>query len=204
MKKIQKVNINYKVDRIDDRKISLIHIIYIFVICAFIGWCFEVAYCYFQFGYIVNRGMLFGPFCSIYGFGGIILYLLFYNVKASMINIPYTFITASIILGAFELVSGLILKYLFNVEMWNYDGKFLEILNYTTVPILIGWGILGTLYIYLIQPLLFNIISLIPVSIVKRLAIIIAFAYFIDFGISTFHVSVNPEILYKMVNPGLK
>lgn len=201
MKKLEKVNISYKVDKIDDTKLSIFNMIYIFVICAFLGWCFEVLFCYIQFGYIMNRGMLFGPFCSIYGFGGVILYLLFYDVKASVINIPYTFITASLILGAFELVSGLILKHIFKVEMWNYDGQFLVILHYTTIPILIGWGILGTLYIYLIQPLFFKIISFIPARFVKRLAVIIVILYLVDFGISTFNINLNPEILYKMANP---
>lgn len=203
MKRLQNVNITYKVDRIDDRKISLTCMIYIFIICAFLGWCFEVIFCYFRFGYFMNRGMIFGPFCSIYGFGGVILYLLFYNVKGKLKNIPYTFITSAIILGAFELASGLILKHVFKVEMWNYNGQFLEILDYTTVPILIGWGILGTLYIYLIQPLLFKIISFIPIVIVKRLAIIILCLYLIDFGISTFHITLNPEVLFKMVHPEL-
>ena len=201
MKKLQKVNITYKVDKIDDRKISLLNMVYIFVICAFLGWIFEVIYCYLLFGQFVNRGMVFGPFCSIYGLGGVILYLLFYNVKSTTNNIPYTFITASIVLGAFELLSGIILKYIFNVEMWNYNGAFLEILNYTTVPILIGWGILGTIYIYAIQPFLFKIISIIPIGIVKRLAIIIFCAYVINFGLSTFNITLNPEVLYKMVHP---
>ena len=87
--------------------------------------------------------------------------------------------------------------------MWNYDGEFLEILNYTTVPIIIGWGILGTIYLYFIQPILLKIISLIPLSFVKRLAIIIAFIYVLDFGISTLNISLNPEVLYKMVNPNI-
>lgn len=203
MKKLQNVNITYKVDRIDDRKLSLTCMIYIFIICAILGWCFEVTFCYFKFGYFMKRGMMFGPFCSIYGFGGVILYLLFYNVKGKLKNIPYTFVTSAIILGAFELASGLILKYVFKVEMWNYNGQFLEILDYTTVPILIGWGILGTLYIYLIQPLLFKIISFIPLAIAKRLAIIILCLYVIDFGISTFHITLNPEVLFKMVHPEL-
>ena len=88
MKKLPKViNISYKVDRINEKKISLINMIYIFIICSFLGWGFEVIFCYFKFGYIMNRGMLYGPFCSIYGIGGIILYLLFYNVKTTKNNI---------------------------------------------------------------------------------------------------------------------
>ncbi len=136
---IKDKKVKYHIDKIDDRKISLINIVYIFIICAFIGWCFEEIFCYLYFGKWVKRGMMYGPFCTIYGFGGTILYLLFYNVKGTKKNIPYTFLTSALILGAFELLSGLALKYIFNQEMWNYNGEFLEILDYTTVPILIGW-----------------------------------------------------------------
>ena len=59
MKKLEKLNVTYKVDRHADRKISILNIIYIFVICGFIGWLFEVIFCYFKFGYFMNRGMIF-------------------------------------------------------------------------------------------------------------------------------------------------
>lgn len=203
MKKLHNVNISYKVDRIQDKKVSILSIIYIFFICSILGWMFEVLFCYLKFGYLMNRGIIFGPCCSIYGIGGIILYLLFYNVKCVKNNIPYAFITSAILLGTFELLSGIILKYIFKVEMWNYDGEFLEILNYTTVPIIIGWGILGTMYIYLVQPILLKTISIIPIGIIERLAIILVCIYLIDFSISAFHINLNPEILYKMVYPNI-
>lgn len=185
----------------NDKKISVFNMIYIFIICSMLGWCFEVGFVFLDVGRIVDRGMLFGPFCSIYGFGALIMYLLFYNLKPSLKNIPYTFIVSSIILGAFELLSGLGLKYIFHVEMWNYDGKFLEILNYTTVPILIGWGILGTLYIFFIQPFFNKILRFIPECISKKLAIILLILYFINFVFSIFNIYLNPEVLYKLVNP---
>lgn len=204
MKKIEKIsNIKYTPDIYEDKKKSLVEMVYIFTICSFLGWLVELIYVFIAVGKIVNRGVLFAPICCIYGFGAIILYLLFYNIKPTKINIPYIFITASVLLGAFELLCGLGFKYILNIEMWNYDGFFLEIFDYTTVPIMIGWGILGTMYVFFIQPLLSKIISLIPQSIKKRLAIIIVCYLFIDFGFSTFHIYGNPEILQKMVNPGI-
>ncbi len=87
--------------------------------------------------------------------------------------------------------------------MWNYDGYFLEILNYTTVPILIGWGILGTIYVFLVQPFLSKIISFIPKKIEKKLALLIVCYLLIDFTFSVINLAYNPEILYKMVDPSL-
>lgn len=187
--------------RKNDKKISFIETIYIFTICSILGYLIEVGYVFLAVGKVVSRGMLYGPYCPIYGFGGTILYVLFYNLKRDKKYIPYAFFTASIVLGAFELLCGLIFKHIFNIEMWNYSGKFLNILNYTTVPILIAWGILGTLYVFLIHPILLKIVGIIPKNIAKRLAYIILVIFLSDFVFSIFKILYNPEILYKLVNP---
>ncbi len=190
-----------KLDLMDNKKISIYDIVFIFIICAMLGWLVEVLYVFLDVGKIVDRGMLYGPFCSIYGFGATILYLLFYNLKPSKINIPYTFIASAVFMGAFELTCGLLFKYVLGIEMWNYDGKFLEIFDYTTVPILIGWGVLGTIYVFFLQPLLMKIISFLPEKFIKKLALILATLYFFNFVASVFNIKFNPEILYKLVNP---
>lgn len=186
-----------------NNKITLTNMIYIFIICAILGWFVEVGYVYLINGKIVNRGMTYGPYCSIYGVGAVILYLMFHNIPRIKKYIPYTFFVSGITMGAFELVCGLTFKHIFNIEMWSYDGQFLEIMNYTTVPIVIGWGMLGTIFVFLIQPMLLKIISLIPQNIVKSFALIIAIVYFIDLSFSTFNIHINPEVLYKLVDPNL-
>lgn len=186
---------------IENRKRSLTEMVFIFTICSMLGYLVETAYVYLSVGRIVKRGMLMGPYCPIYGFGALILYILFYNLKPTKANIPYTFITASITMGAFELLSGLAFKHILNIEMWNYSGHFLSILDYTTVPILIGWGILGTIYVFFIHRLLLKVIEVVPKHITKRIAIFLVVMYFADFAISVYRIIGNPDILYKLVNP---
>ena len=65
----------------NNEKLSFLNMIYIFSICSVIGYFVEIGYVFLVVGKIVNRGMLYGPYCPIYGFGGILLYLLFYNLK---------------------------------------------------------------------------------------------------------------------------
>ena len=50
----------------------------IFVIYALIGWLYEVIWMWFVVPpyHFINRGVLFGPFLPIYGFGMLILYVL--------------------------------------------------------------------------------------------------------------------------------
>lgn len=185
------------------KKPSFTNIVFVFIICAILGWLVEIGYVYLQTGKIVSRGMTYGPYCSIYGYGAVILYFLFHNVERKKSNIPYIFIISAVMMGGFELLSGQFFKHVLNIEMWSYDGQFLEIFDYTTVPILIGWGILSTLFVFFIQPLLEKIISLIPKNIIKGLAIIIVVIYFTDLTFSVFNIYHNPEILHKLVDPNL-
>lgn len=175
--------------------------VFIFVICAMLGWLVEVCYVYLVNGKLVDRGMLYGPFCTIYGFGSLILYLLFYNLKPTKLNIPYAFFTSAICMGAFELICGLFFKHILHIEMWNYQGRFLEILNYTTVPIMIGWGVLGTVYVFWIQPVLQKLIVLVPKHFSKRLALLLIVFYFLNFCLSTLRIFYHPDILYRLVHP---
>ena len=198
MKKYKTI-LNYDNLQKTDKKRSILDAVYVFSICSILGFIVETIFVYISSGVYSNRGMLYGPYCPIYGFGGVILYFLFCNLKPSKANIPYAFLVSAVFMGAFELLSGIFLKNIFNVEMWNYDGMFLAIMDYTTVPILIGWGILGTIYIFFLQPLLHKIIEMIPKTMLKRLAILIIFVYLIDFGLSVRHIILDPDFLRKMV-----
>ncbi len=201
IKKNNKIVAIEKYDERYNKRVSFNDMVFVFIICAIIGWLIETAFVFLQFGKITSRGMTYGPYCSIYGFGGLILYLFFHNIKPTKSNIPFTFISTAFVMGGFELVSGLLLKHLLGIEMWNYDKEFLPILHYTSVPVMIGWGILATVYVFFVQPILLKFISLIPKSITKRLAIIILIIYIADLSFSTLNIYTNPEILFKLVNP---
>lgn len=43
----------------------------LFFSCALIGWLWEVAISFAQYGIFINRGVLHGPWLPIYGFGGL-------------------------------------------------------------------------------------------------------------------------------------
>ena len=49
------------------------HLLWIFFIYAFLGWCTEVSYAALKTGRFVNRGFLNGPVCPVYGFGVVIV-----------------------------------------------------------------------------------------------------------------------------------
>ncbi len=180
---------------------SFYEMVLVFTIAAIAGYFIETGFVFLSVGKIVKRGMLIGPYCPIYGFGALILYSCFYNIKSSIKNIPLIFLMASLILGSFELVCGIGFKYILNIEMWNYSDKPLNILNYTTVPILIGWGILGTIYVFLIHPIILKFVNKFKPSIMRKIALVISVIFICDFIISVLIIGNNPIILDNLVNP---
>ena len=64
------------------------NIFLMFMTCALLGWIYEVLVGIFEthMGY-VNRGFLFGPYLSIYGFGGIILIALLLPIRNKKISV---------------------------------------------------------------------------------------------------------------------
>lgn len=96
--KDKKVTYQIVLEKDEKRHRSLTEMVYIFTICSMLGWFVELGYIFITVGKVVNRGVLYAPMCCIYGFGALILYLLFYNLKPTKINIPYTFLAAALVL----------------------------------------------------------------------------------------------------------
>ena len=111
-----------------------------FCIYALIGWIYEVTLILIREHIFENRGVLFGPFLPIYGFGGLILLLLlkkFMNKKHLLKNPLYLIISIATI-TTFILVT--LIEYttpkIYRVDYFlqNY-GIYLLIANLVTISL---------------------------------------------------------------------
>ncbi|MGL4992266.1 MAG: putative ABC transporter permease [Sarcina sp.] len=90
-----------------------------FFIYSFLGWCCEVVYCSdFSKREFINRGMLRGPICPIYGVGACILIFFIYKFKK---NFLLVFILGMIIASIVEYIASFILEKIFNTRWWHYE-----------------------------------------------------------------------------------
>ena len=110
----------------------------IFCVYALIGWIYEVSWFLIVRHQFVNRGVLFGPFLPIYGFGILILLLClkkFFNKKHYSNNLIYTSVSIFTIVTFITIT---ILEYthdkIYRVDMFlNKYGLLLVILNVSAI-----------------------------------------------------------------------
>ncbi len=135
----------------------------------------------------VKRGLLFGPYCPIYGIGAIVFILLFYSLikKSKTKNNKFLlflviFLSCSTIATLIELSSSYLSElfigkwpWSYKKFMWNFEGRI------AFMPSL-AFGIGGILILYIIHPLLQNKISKISVKWLDILCNLLLFILIID------------------------
>ena len=139
-----------------------------FMMYAVIGWLYEVflEVIVYKWGFS-NRGVLFGPYLPVYGFGAIIFILLFYRLsknKQTKID-KYTtpsliFIGCAAAATALELATSYILEYLTGSWPWQtYSSYNINFQGRIALSPSIRFGLGGILFIYLFQPIFEKIID---------------------------------------------
>lgn len=127
----------------------------LFFIFSSFGWAWEVSLCYVQQGILVNRGVLHGPWLPIYGTGGLIVLIFLFVFRRR----PALHALATVVLcGVVEYIGGWALESIFHEKWWDYSGFFLNINGRVCAEGLFVFGIAGMAFIYVLSPLLDNLI----------------------------------------------
>lgn len=156
----------------------------IFALISFFGWVGEEIFALFIAKTKTNRGYLVGPFCPVYGFGGLILLFILHFFGD---NIPVLFIACILSFAFIEYFGSLLLEKVFNIKLWNYDHKDFKynIHGRIALETLIPFGIIGTLAYLYIYPFFYNLINSMEPNSLYALSIVILSLGMIDFIYST-------------------
>ena len=138
---------------------AVYHILVNFFVYGFFGWCSEVAFAAVKERKFVNRGFLNGPLCPIYGIGVTAIVTL---MDAYMDNLLLLFLLSGVLVTALEWVTGFLLEVLFHHKWWDYSKMPLNLNGYVCLPFSLLWGAACTLIVKYIHPLLWKLLSLIP------------------------------------------
>lgn len=137
----------------------LLHLVAFFYIYAFLGWCVEIAFHAVTTGHLVNRGMLAGPVCPIYGAGMFFLDAFTRSLQHSWFS---TFLGAMIVCTILELVVGLVLRALFHTQWWDYSKEPFNIAGLVCLRFSIYWGLGGAFLVKVVHPSIRDAVNVVP------------------------------------------
>ncbi len=139
------------------RRYSIWSLIALFFVFAVIGWIFEVMLHIIADGEFVKRGVLQGPWLPIYGYGGVLILTVLRKFRAKP---QILFIAIVLLCGTIEYFTSVYLEYIYHGQKWwDYSGYFLNLNGRICAEGLLVFGLGGLAIVYIIAPLIDNVIQ---------------------------------------------
>ena len=152
-----------------------------FFIFSTIGWMSECIFCSIKKKRIIaNRGFLIGPYCPIYGFGALFLYLTTF-IKC---DIGLYIIIMILGISILEYFTSYIMERVFKARWWDYSDQFLNINGRICLKNTILFVIGGLVFAYIVKPVYRDLIISIPKNIFIFISVLIMIVFTIDCVVS--------------------
>ena len=126
----------------------------LFITYSILGWIMEVIGQLIQFKKFINRGFLIGPYCPIYGFGGVAITIILKRYLGDPIAL---FLFALVICSILEYFTSYIMEKVFKARWWDYSRKKFNINGRICLETMIPFGLLGMFISYVANPFLLAI-----------------------------------------------
>lgn len=132
-----------------------------FMMYSILGWIYEVflEVVIYRWGFS-NRGVLFGPYCIIYGFGALLLIFSLSRLQKKRLYIGkflvtpvLVFVGIVVITTVVELIASYIMEFTRGEWLWDYTRFSFNFQGRIALNPSIRFGIGGMLFLYLLQPL---------------------------------------------------
>lgn len=139
---------------------------FIFLIGSVVGAIYEDVLIFIKTWYetgigvwMLHRGVIYGPFNVIYGFGAAAMCWLLCHKRYENWQI---FLYAMLLGGATEYIISFLQETFLGTISWDYSNYPLNINGRTTLPFMIVWGLLGLLLVRVVYPFVSDVIEKIP------------------------------------------
>lgn len=164
----------------------VVKILMYFIIYSFFGWVMESVLKTWLQKKPVNSGFLYGPFCPIYGFGAIIMFLFLQGFKEKPVLL---FVIAFFILSLWEYIVGWALEKIFHTKYWDYTENKFNIKGRVCLMNSLFWGFLGVVFIRYIHPYIIERVDVINQTELVILTVILTIIMLVDAIISAIKVN---------------
>ena len=138
-------------------KITIHQVIWYLMIFSIIGLIIETLFCYVTTGVIESRkGLLYGPFCPIYGVGATFMIFILEPFKNNKIKL---FVYGGILGSVIEYIISFGLEAFYGTRFWDYSFLKFNLNGRICITYTLFWGILAFLLIKIVKPLIDKIVN---------------------------------------------
>ncbi|RGD95266.1 hypothetical protein DW725_06545 [Clostridiaceae bacterium AM27-36LB] len=159
-------------------------LIWLFLIYSFLGWMLETILAATEQRRFVNRGLINGPLCTIYGVPIVIL-----TIFGQELPLFWLFLGAMIVATVTEWISGHMIERFYHERWWDYSNVKWNLDGYICLPASLVWGVLGTISMRWGNGLLIRLYGFLPEGIGHLLVWILAGMLVLDVMATIFALS---------------
>ena len=180
---------------------SMYELLWFFILYSLAGWALGTAAAAVREKKFVDIGFLFGPYCPSYGISALLFAVFLSELKN---NLFFLFLGGTVLSFFVTIGTGFVLERIFHRKWWDYSRKRFQFGGYVTLPYTVLWGLIAVFCVSFANPLLTDLMHLIPRSIGELILIIAGIILGIDLigtisGILTVRSRVNKaSIVYRI------
>ena len=172
---------------------SIYQLLWLFLIYSFVGWILETIFAITKQRKIINRGLINGPFCTVYGFTGVLI-----TVALKDLSGVWLFLFSAIYASVIEWVAGKIIEKICHERWWNYENNKFNLGGYISLQTSVLWGVLGFIAVTFTNSLLIDAYKLIPFMVIRIILIVVVVALAADMIFSLLILCYNGRGIEKV------
>lgn len=172
---------------------SIYQLLWLFLIYSFVGWILETIFAITKQRKIINRGLINGPFCTVYGFTGVLI-----TVALKDLSGVWLFLFSAIYASVIEWVAGKIIEKICHERWWNYENNKFNLGGYISLQTSVLWGVLGFIAVTFTNSLLIDAYKLIPFMVIRIILIVVVVALAADMIFSLLILYYNGRGIEKV------
>lgn len=172
---------------------SIYQLLWLFLIYSFVGWILETIFAITKQRKIINRGLINGPFCTVYGFTGVLI-----TVALKDLSGVWLFLFSAIYASIIEWVAGKIIEKICHERWWNYENNKFNLGGYISLQTSVLWGALGFIAVTFTNSLLIDAYKLIPFMVIRIILIVVVVALAADMIFSLLILYYNGRGIEKV------
>lgn len=175
---------------------SLSSYILFFFVFSLTGWIWEVLLHIYLDHTLINRGVLYGPWLPIYGFGGIGILFFLRRFAGKPFQLFFMIMLTA---GTLEFLTGSILWKLYQMRWWDYSDSLIHLKGFVCLEGLLLFGTGGLVIFYLAAPRLNEQFQKLPKSFRRILCLCLLLFFLMDTVFSLLHPNAGFGVTRPML-----